>query len=221
MSLKPIELISFKLCPFVQRSVITLREKGIDYDITYIDLRNKPDWFLAISPLGKVPVLKYGDEVLFESAVINEFLDEVSPGSLLADEPFAKATQRAWIEYASQVLMNQYMLGNASSADDYQTQLSAFEQKLAQLQQLLGEQAFFSGDTLGLLDTSIIPVFTRLAVIKDKLNTDLLQGYPALAAYSERVLARESVAGSVVAEFPELFVEMLKGNDSYLVSAAA
>ncbi|WP_026971989.1 glutathione S-transferase family protein [Aliagarivorans marinus] len=220
MSLKPIELISFKLCPFVQRSVITLREKGIDYDITYIDLRNKPDWFLAISPLGKVPVLKYGDEVLFESAVINEFLDEVSPGSLLADEPFAKAIQRAWIEYASQVLMNQYMLGNASSADDYQSQLSAFEQKLAQLQQLLGEQAFFSGDALGLLDTSIIPVFTRLAVIKDKLSTDLLKGYPSLAAYSERVLVRESVAGSVVAEFPELFVEMLKGNGSYLVSAA-
>lgn len=71
MSLPAIELISFKTCPFVQRSVITLKEKGIDFKTTYIDLAEKPAWFLAISPLGKVPVLKIGDEVLFESAVIN------------------------------------------------------------------------------------------------------------------------------------------------------
>ncbi len=78
-SQQPIELISFNLCPFVQRSVITLNKKGIDYKITYIDLADKPDWFLALSPLGKVPVLKHGDEVLFESAVINEYLDEITP----------------------------------------------------------------------------------------------------------------------------------------------
>ena len=67
-----IELISFDLCPFVQRSVITLLEKDIPFKRTNIDLANKPDWFLQISPLGKVPVLKIDGNILFESAVINE-----------------------------------------------------------------------------------------------------------------------------------------------------
>ena len=75
MSDRP-ELISFKLCPFVQRSVIVLLEKEAPFDITYIDLSNPPDWFKAISPMGKVPVLKVDDTVLFESAVIMEYLDE-------------------------------------------------------------------------------------------------------------------------------------------------
>ena len=73
-------LISFDICPFVQRSVITLEEKGVKYNIKYIELENKPDWFLAISPFGKVPVLQVNDKVLFESAVINEYLDETVPG---------------------------------------------------------------------------------------------------------------------------------------------
>jgi glutathione S-transferase len=59
-------LISHDLCPYVQRAVITLCEKGVSFERTYVDLANKPDWFLAISPLGKTPVLKIGDEVLFE-----------------------------------------------------------------------------------------------------------------------------------------------------------
>ena len=62
--METIELISFKICPFVQRSAITLLKKGVDFKITYVDLQNKPDWFLAISPLGKVPVVKYGEDVL-------------------------------------------------------------------------------------------------------------------------------------------------------------
>ena len=73
MSLK---LVSYKACPFVQRVAITLQYKGVDYDIEYIDLGTPPDWFLAISPLKKVPILIVGDTVIFESAVINEYIDE-------------------------------------------------------------------------------------------------------------------------------------------------
>lgn len=51
-------LISFPLCPFVQRAIIALNEKGAEFDVVYIDLANKPDWFQKVSPFGKVPVLK-------------------------------------------------------------------------------------------------------------------------------------------------------------------
>ncbi|MGD8908674.1 MAG: glutathione S-transferase N-terminal domain-containing protein [Chromatiales bacterium] len=74
-----IKLVSFKLCPFVQRAVITLEEKGVVYDLEYIELDDPPAWFKARSPFGKVPLLLIGEEVLFESAVILDYLDEVYP----------------------------------------------------------------------------------------------------------------------------------------------
>ena len=90
-----LELISFKLCPFVQRAVIVLKHKNIDFDITYIDLNDQPDWFKAISPLGQVPLLKVGGEVLFESTVIQEYVDEVTPPSIQPADPLVKAKNRA------------------------------------------------------------------------------------------------------------------------------
>src|SRR5438270_2942739 len=75
-------LISHDLCPYVQRAVIALTEKGVPFDRIYVGLANKPDWFRAISPLGKVPLLKVGDAVIFESAVILEYLEETQPKPL-------------------------------------------------------------------------------------------------------------------------------------------
>ena len=105
-----IELISFKTCPYVQRAVITLKHKQIDFDITYVDLDDPPDWFLELSPLKKVPVLKVDGEVLFESAVINEYLDEITGGELQPKDPLARAKNRAWIEFASNMIGNLYRM---------------------------------------------------------------------------------------------------------------
>lgn len=88
-------LISHDLCPYFQRAAIALCEKGVSFERTYVDLANKPDWFLAISPLGKTPVLKIGDEVFFESAVICDYLDEVEPPRLHPVDPLARAQHRA------------------------------------------------------------------------------------------------------------------------------
>ena len=75
----PLKLISHKLCPYVQRAVIALTEKGVAFERVDIDLANKPEWFLGISPLGKTPVLLVGDVPIFESAVILEYLEETQP----------------------------------------------------------------------------------------------------------------------------------------------
>jgi glutathione S-transferase len=107
-SMPRLELISHHLCPYVQRAVITLLEKEIPCDRTYIDLANKPDWFQPLSPSGKVPLLKVShathDDILFESAVICEYLDEITPGSLHPAEPLERAKHRAWIEFGSGIL---------------------------------------------------------------------------------------------------------------------
>jgi glutathione S-transferase len=94
-----LKLISHKLCPYVQRAVIALKEKGVPFERIDIDLDNKPDWFLKISPLGKVPVLQVGDKAVFESAVILEYLEETLPNPLHPKNPLTRAEHRAWIEF--------------------------------------------------------------------------------------------------------------------------
>ena len=98
-------LISHHLCPYVQRSVIVLTEKNIHHERRYIDLSDKPEWFIELSPTGKVPALRVNHQAtLFESAVICEYLNEITPGSLHSSDPLLKAQHRAWIEYGSQLL---------------------------------------------------------------------------------------------------------------------
>src|SRR6266550_7791789 len=102
-------LISHKLCPYVQRAVIALNEKGIPFERIDIDLANKPDWFLKISPLGKVPVLLVrtddGEAALFESNVICEYIEETQAGSKLhPHDALERAQQRAWMEFGSTIL---------------------------------------------------------------------------------------------------------------------
>ena len=113
-------LISSKTCPYVQRSVMTLREKGIAYDIDYVDLSNKPDWFVELSPLSKVPVLEVTRDdgskvVLFESVVINEFLDDATEGSMLPADPLDRARSRAWIEFGTAVLSDAFSVTSAKA----------------------------------------------------------------------------------------------------------
>jgi len=101
------EIVSAKTCPYVQRVMILLEEKGIEYTHTTIDLKSKPAWFEQLSPLGKVPLLKLPNgHVLFESQVINEYLDEVERPELHPADPIEKAENRAWIELVSSIIMS-------------------------------------------------------------------------------------------------------------------
>ena len=97
-------LVSFDLCPYVQRAAIVLAEKGVAFTRVDVDLADKPGWFKAISPLGKVPLLKTVDTVLFESGPIVEYLDEVHGAPLHPRDPLVRARHRGWMELASAVL---------------------------------------------------------------------------------------------------------------------
>src|SRR5438445_13377744 len=113
----PLKLISHKLCPYVQRAVIALTEKGVAFERIDIDLANKPDWFLKISPLGKTPVLVVGDRAIFESAVILEYLEETQSKPLHPADPLVRAEHRAWIEFGSVVLNDIAGFYASASAD--------------------------------------------------------------------------------------------------------
>ena len=201
--MKP-ELISFKLCPFVQRAVIMLQEKGVDFDITYIHLKNPPDWFKAISPLGKVPVLRVGEAVVFESAVIMEYLDEVNPPSLHPADPLRKAHNRAWIEFASSLFFCQFNMVMAQEQEACENAEQELRDKLA----LVNEQVvgpYFNGEAFSLIDAAYAPLVMRLAFLEQWSPMGVLDGMPKMQQWSAALLARPSVMNSVVENLGELY----------------
>src|ERR1700716_1512599 len=127
----PLKLISHKLCPYVQRAVIALAERSTGFERIDIDLSSKPDWFLAISPLGKTPVLQVGDVPIFESAVILEYLEETAPKPLHPADPLRRAEHRGWIEFGSTVLNDIAGLYAAPDEATFKAKASQLEQRFA------------------------------------------------------------------------------------------
>ncbi len=214
-------LVSFKLCPFVQRSVIVLREKQVEFDIRYIDLRNKPDWFLDISPLGKVPLLQVGDAVLFESTAINEYLDETCPPALHPADPLIRAGNRAWIEIANQLSTAQFGFAMAKDEQGYEQNLKKIQPLLARLEQQLTDapEPYFNGSAFALIDAAYAPFFTRQTMLEPWFDIGLLSEYSQVAAYGKRLLDRDSVANSIVSDYGQLYRQRLQRGQVWLDQA--
>ena len=210
-----LHLISFKTCPFVQRAVITLKHKKIDYDITFMDLADPPDWFIELSPLKKVPVLKVDDEVLFESAVINEYLDEITGGELQPSDSLARAKNRAWVEFASNMLGNLYMMKMSKDEERYNKYRDTLVDQLHRIEKRLGDGPWFNGDEFSLADTAFAPLFRQNSVAQNRLSVIDPASMPKVTAWGERLLALPEVRDSVVDEFEDLYLDAMKKNGSY------
>ncbi len=212
----PIELISFKTCPFVQRAAITLGYKNVEHKVTYIDLADPPDWFLEISPLAKVPILKVDGEILFESAVINEYLDDITGGELQPKDSLAKAKNRAWIEFASNMLGNIYMMKTATEKGKYEKYRDLLVSQLRRVENRLGDGPWFNGEDFSLADTAFAPWFAHDAIANYQFSVIDRATMPKLDAWSKRLLALPAVKNSVVADFEKLYLAALEDKDSYL-----
>ena len=158
-------LVSHDLCPYVQRAAIALFEKGVAFDRVVIDLSAKPDWFLTISPLGKVPLLRVaqtgrGEAVLFESNVICEFLEETQPGPKLhPEDPLERAQHRAWMEFGSAILSDLYGLETTQDPAMFEAKRSAIAGKFARVEKALGHGPWFAGAAFSVVDAAFAPIF--------------------------------------------------------------
>lgn len=213
------KLVSFKLCPFVQRSVITLLEKGVPHEIEHIELEAKPPWFLELSPFGKVPLLVVDHgEALFESAVINEYLDETTPGRRLhPEDPLRRAHNRMWIEFGSSLLGDQYRMQLAPTEDDARRLLAALHDKVGRLEAALakaqGEPGgrWWNGADFSLVDTALAPFLQRARFTAHAVpGFDPVEGHPRVRAWQDALLAHPSVQRSTVDDIVELYLEFLR-----------
>lgn len=219
MNLPKLRLISFKLCPFVQRTVITLLHKDVPYDIDYIDLNEPPEWFKELSPLGKVPVLQVdGKEVIFESAVIQEYVDEITPPPLQPEDPLVRAKNRAWISYGGEMIMKMHGMVTAKDAEAFNKASDEFAAMLARVNDVHSGGDYFNGDTFALIDAAYAPIFMRLNRLCQECGVTVLDLYPKLKRWSDNLLALPSVQHSVVEEFPMMYCKMLEKMDGYLAT---
>ncbi len=219
--MKP-KLISFPLCPFVQRARIVLAEKGVDYDIESIDLADPPSWFHEISPMRKVPVLVVGEHAIFESGVINELLDELYAPRLHPSDAFRRAMNRGWIEFGNQLTMDAHWVSVAKNEDEYCERLSQFHGALDQLETAVDRVPLFNGETFSLVDATYAPIFLRIALLQEH-TVDILPAsrYAKVAQWSASLIAHSAVVASVDASFEDAYLAFLRDQQSWLMGRSS
>lgn len=214
--MKP-RLISFKLCPFVQRAAIALQYKTVEYDFEYIDLANPPEWFLKISPLKKVPLLLVEDHVIFESTVINEYIDEAYPNKLHPSDLILRAHNRSWIEFGNGCMWSAFHLSVKEKEEDFNNVLDDLLNKFDQIEKAIGGAPFFNGSEFSLVDSSYAPLFQRLEYL-DELRPGILdkRRHPRINAWKESLLTLNAVQRSAVPEIKQLYHELLWKRQGYI-----
>jgi glutathione S-transferase len=213
-------LVSFQTCPWVQRAAIVLREKKVEFEFRQIDRDNRPDWFLAISPHKKVPVLRIDDDVsLFESNAIAEYLDETISPRLHPENPVARAINRAWTDYvptfSSLVTGSAYAATEADYAAAIKNIPTAF-QRLEQALEKQGSGPFFNGRDYSLVDAAYAPFLQRYHFLDRIRKIGLIESYPRVKAWAETLLSRASTHSFPPAEFEAAYRDTVKRRGVWL-----
>ncbi|NMP32014.1 glutathione S-transferase family protein [Thalassotalea sp. M1531] len=211
-----IKVVSFTICPFVQRITALLEAKNVPYQIEFISLKNKPQWFLDISPNGQVPVLVTDNNTaLFESDAIAEYLDDAYPAienDVLAEQ---KALDRAWSYQAAK----HYLVQCSTMRSTDETTLNEREAKLAKA--FIKAEAnvvhpFWKGEHLSNVDMAWLPLLHRAAIIEQHSGHDFLASFPKVKAWQQALAKTGLFEQSVTTDFEEKFVSFYLSEETYL-----
>lgn len=214
-------LVSHHLCPYVQRAVIALTEKAVPFARRDIDLSRKPDWFTALSPLGKTPVLVVGGRPIFESAVILEYLEETQPRPLHPADPLARARHRSWIEVASSLLNEIARFYAAPDAEAFETARARLAGQFRRVEDELGTGPWFDGAAFSLVDAAFGPVFRYFHVFERIGDFGVLDGLGKVSRWRQALAARPSVRDAVAFDYPRRLEAFLRARGSHLSSLMA
>ncbi|XP_029962779.1 glutathione S-transferase omega-1-like [Salarias fasciatus] len=190
-----IRVYSMRFCPFAQRARLVLNAKGIKHEVVNINLMDKPDWFLEKNPLGLVPTLETSaGEVIYESPITCDYLDEVYPGKkLLPPTPLEKAQQKMLLEQFSKIPGYYYRITmGRKKGEDVSGLLSELKENFTKLDAVLTKKKtkFFGGDSITMIDYMMWPWFERLEVFDVKQCVD---NAPELKKWTERMLEDPAV----------------------------
>lgn len=219
-------LIGSPTCPYVQRVIIALREKRAVFDVVTVDLANKPDWFLAISPAGQVPLLRLEEDggppaIIFESMAILDYLEETLPGErLLPADPLLRARQRGWVAFGARVQDDLGRYCGATDGHALAAARAALVVSLRRVEAALGEGPYFGGAHFSLVDAAFAPLFRQIEVLEKLAPGGLLDGLPGMEKWQRALAARPSVRDAVPDNDVVLYVGRLRQLDAELLKAA-
>lgn len=180
-------LYSGNTCPFSQRCRFVLFEKGMDFEIRDVDLFNKPEDIAVMNPYGQVPILVERDLILYESNIINEYIDERFPHpQLMPPDPIQRARVRLFLRnFEQEIFIHVHTLENekGKATDKART---AIRERLIQLAPIFEKNKYLLGDMFSMLDVALVPLIWRL----DYFGIELPNHVSPLMKYAERIFSR-------------------------------
>ena len=209
-------LVSHALCPYVQRAAIVLVEKGVRFERRDVDLSAKPDWFRAVSPLGKTPVLLVQGVPIFESAVICEYLDETIAPPLHPVDALDRAQHRAWTEFGSEILGLIARLYAAPDEAQLDARRAELEKRFAQVEAVLGDGPYFAGDRFSIVDAAYAPVFRYFDTFDRITDLGVFERTPKVRRWRDALAMRPSVRAAASPQYPERLMAFLHARGSAL-----
>jgi len=216
-------LVSHHLCPYVQRAAIALAEKGVPFERVNIDLADKPRWFLEVSPLGKVPLLciRLSDgsqDVLFESSVICEYLEETQDGRRLhPSDPLTRARHRGWMEFGSSILSDLWVYETTQDRAQLEAKRQVLASKFATIEAELKDGPYFAGVDFSLVDAVFAPIFRYFDVFDAIGGSGIFVGLPRVQAWRTALSERPSVKAAVGPDYADRLMAFLKRHDAVLL----
>lgn len=203
--------------------MIVLRAKSVEFEITHITADNKPDWFLEVSPHGKVPLLMVGQKVLFESNAIAEFLDETIDPRLHPEDPFERAENRAWTDFIPSFAnaLNSYLF--ALDLDDQQSKKQGARKVLSKLEERLQKDnkkkgKYFNGKNLSIVDAAYAPFLMRFTIVEPYCNTGIMAEFPNIEEWRKALVTNPLVKASLPEDFMRLFKKNLIKRGAYFAN---
>ena len=180
-------------------------EKELPFELIEVDLRNKPDWFLAVSPYGKVPVIVDDGKTIYESAIINEYLDEKFKNRpLMPAAPFERAKARIWMDYCSNkylVLSRKLLTDNGNNELQIQNK-EKLRQALIYMEKECFEKNengnFWLGEKISLVDLHYAPFFERFSAFKELFGVEWPEECVKLKGWWKAIEQRDSYKMTVL-----------------------
>lgn len=201
-----IKIVSFKICPFVQRVTAALEAKAVPYEVEYISLSDKPRWFLDLSPAGQVPLLiTESGQALFESDAIVEYLDEVTAPLIAGVTPEQRAVDRAWSYQASKHYLVQCSAMQSRDRETLAERSAKLDKAFERAEKQLDGGPYFNGDRLGNVDIAWLPLLHRAEIIERHSGYDFLAGYPKIKAWQDALMETGLADRSVSEDFDDAF----------------
>lgn len=212
-----ITVVSYKICPFVQRVTALLEAKKVPYKTKFISLSDKPAWFLDVSPTGQVPLLlTEAGEALFESDAIVEYIEETTPPLLSDVSPVQRAKHRAWSHQA----VKHYLVQCSAMQSKDKSVLATHEAKLTKaferVEQQLGDGPFFHGETLGNVDVAWLPLLHRAQIVRQNSGYDFLAQHPKMRSWQSSLADTGLFAKSVAPDFDRKFADFYLSERTFL-----